>query len=58
MCADDAFLGFPRLFILHHLAAFLEEVTPTEAVEYVLPLLPSLAVDEGWSRERLYDERT
>jgi serine/threonine-protein phosphatase 4 regulatory subunit 1 len=36
-----------RLFILHHLPAFLEDITPTEAVEYVLPLLPALATDEG-----------
>jgi len=37
----------PRVFISHALPAFLAQVSPLEAVEYVLPLLPSLAVDEG-----------
>lgn len=35
-----------RVFISHALPAFLAQVTPIEAVEYVLPLLPSLSVDE------------
>jgi len=35
-----------RVFISHALPAFLAQVSPLEAVEYVLPLLPSLAVDE------------
>ncbi|KAH7889291.1 armadillo-type protein [Phlebopus sp. FC_14] len=35
-----------RVFISHALPSFLSQVTPLEAVEYVLPLLPSLAIDE------------
>ncbi|KAG1877876.1 armadillo-type protein [Suillus subalutaceus] len=35
-----------RVFISHALPAFLAQVSPIEAVEYVLPLLPSLSVDE------------
>lgn len=35
-----------RVFISHALPSFLAHVTPLEAVEYVLPLLPSLAMDE------------
>ncbi|KAG8217817.1 armadillo-type protein [Butyriboletus roseoflavus] len=35
-----------RVFISHALSAFLASVTPHEAAEYVLPLLPSLAMDE------------
>lgn len=35
-----------RVFISHALPSFLAQVTPLEAVEYVLPLLPSLAMDE------------
>lgn len=35
---------------MHHLPTFLDEVDPTEAVDYVLPLLIGLAVDEGVSR--------
>lgn len=38
-----------RVFISHALPSFLAQVTPLEAVEYVLPLLPSLAMDEGVS---------
>lgn len=36
-----------RVFISHALPSFLAQVAPLEAVEYVLPLLPSLAMDEG-----------
>ncbi|KAG6376438.1 armadillo-type protein [Boletus reticuloceps] len=35
-----------RVFISHALPSFLANVTPPEAAEYVLPLLPSLAMDE------------
>ncbi|KAH7914982.1 armadillo-type protein [Hygrophoropsis aurantiaca] len=35
-----------RIYISHALPTFLAQVTPLEAVEYVLPLLPSLAMDE------------
>lgn len=35
------------IFISHALPSFLANVTPPEAAEYVLPLLPSLAMDEG-----------
>ncbi|KIJ68977.1 hypothetical protein HYDPIDRAFT_105528 [Hydnomerulius pinastri MD-312] len=35
-----------RVFISHALPSSLAQVTPLEAVEYVLPLLPSLAMDE------------
>jgi len=35
------------VFISHALPSFLANVTPPEAAEYVLPLLPSLAMDEG-----------
>ncbi|KAJ7632513.1 armadillo-type protein [Roridomyces roridus] len=37
---------FHRLYIVHALPAFLELVTPQEAIEYVLPLIPGLAMDE------------
>lgn len=43
------------VFISHALPSFLANVTPVEAAEYVLPLLPSLAMDEGTSRPRLSD---
>ncbi|KAI6045386.1 armadillo-type protein [Pisolithus marmoratus] len=36
-----------RVYISHALPSFLAQITPLEAVEYVLPLLPSLAMDEG-----------
>lgn len=36
-----------RTFIAHALPSYLEQVTPQEAVEYVLPLIHNLAVDEG-----------
>ncbi|EIW85038.1 ARM repeat-containing protein [Coniophora puteana RWD-64-598 SS2] len=35
-----------RVFISHALPNFLMQITPLEAVEYVLPLLPNLAMDE------------
>ncbi|KAF8557242.1 ARM repeat-containing protein, partial [Imleria badia] len=35
-----------RVFISHALPSFLASVTPLEAAEYVLPLLPNLAMDE------------
>ncbi|EGO20928.1 hypothetical protein SERLADRAFT_410491 [Serpula lacrymans var. lacrymans S7.9] len=38
--------AYHRVFIAHALHSFLELVTPLEAVEYVLPLLPGLAIDE------------
>ncbi|KAF9246206.1 armadillo-type protein [Melanogaster broomeanus] len=38
-----------RVFISHALPPFLAQVTPLEAVEYVLPLLPNLAMDEDES---------
>ncbi|KAF9227539.1 ARM repeat-containing protein [Gyrodon lividus] len=38
-----------RVFISHALPSFLAQVTPLEAVEYVLPLLPNLAMDEDES---------
>ncbi|EIN07478.1 ARM repeat-containing protein [Punctularia strigosozonata HHB-11173 SS5] len=37
---------FHRVFIVHSLPDFLDDVTPTEAVDYVLPLVSSLAMDE------------
>lgn len=38
---------FHRVFIAHALPSFLEQVSPQEAIEYVLPLLSGLAMDEG-----------
>lgn len=38
---------FHRVYIIHALPTFLPTVTPTEAVEYVLPILASLAQDDG-----------
>lgn len=35
-----------RIFMSRALPTYLKEVTPTEAVEYVLPLLGGLAIDE------------
>ena len=40
--------AFHRVFIAHALPAYLTHVTPQEAVEYVLPLLSGLAMDDGW----------
>jgi serine/threonine-protein phosphatase 4 regulatory subunit 1 len=40
---------YHRIFIVHQLAEYLDHVTPQEAVEYVLPLLSGLAMDEGVS---------
>lgn len=40
-------IGITSVFISHALPSFLANVTPLEAAEYVLPLLPSLAMDEG-----------
>ncbi|KAJ7470660.1 armadillo-type protein [Mycena latifolia] len=37
---------FHRLYIVHALPSFLQQVTPQEAIEYVLPLIPGLAMDE------------
>ncbi|KAJ6630685.1 armadillo-type protein [Mycena sp. CBHHK59/15] len=37
---------FHRLYIVHALPSFLEQVTPQEAIGYVLPLVPGLAKDE------------
>ncbi|KAF8844583.1 ARM repeat-containing protein [Paxillus ammoniavirescens] len=46
-----------RVFISHALPSFLAQVTPLEAVEYVLPLLPNLAMDEEESvKEALASE--
>lgn len=39
--------SYHREYIVHALPSFLEQVTPQEAVEYVLPLLSYLAVDQG-----------
>jgi serine/threonine-protein phosphatase 4 regulatory subunit 1 len=36
-----------RIFIVHELHHYLDHVSPQEAVEYVLPLLSGLAMDEG-----------
>ncbi|KIM49226.1 hypothetical protein M413DRAFT_21488 [Hebeloma cylindrosporum] len=38
--------AFHRVFIVHALPAYLHNVTPQEAVEYVLPLLSGLAMDD------------
>jgi len=45
-----------RIFIVHELHHYLDHVSPQEAVEYVLPLLSGLAMDEGASL--LYDLST
>ncbi|KAG8740185.1 hypothetical protein FRC10_004624 [Ceratobasidium sp. 414] len=37
---------FHRIFMSRALSTYLKEVTPVEAVEYVLPLLGGLAIDE------------
>ncbi|KAF9001864.1 armadillo-type protein [Cyathus striatus] len=37
---------FHRVFIAHALPTYLEQVSPQEATEYVLPLLKSLAMDQ------------
>ncbi|KAJ7905384.1 armadillo-type protein [Mycena olivaceomarginata] len=37
---------FHRLYIVHALPSFLQQVSPQEAIEYVLPLVPCLALDE------------
>ncbi len=36
-----------RVFISRTLATFLPQITPCEAVEYVLPLLNGLGTDQG-----------
>lgn len=41
--------AFHRVFIAHALPTYLQNVTPQEAVEYVLPLLSGLAMDDGSS---------
>lgn len=38
---------FHRVFIAHALPEFLQSVSPQDAVQYVLPLLTTLALDEG-----------
>ena len=38
---------YHRIFIVHKLSEYLDHVTSQEAVEYVLPLLSGLAMDEG-----------
>lgn len=38
--------SFHRIFIAHALPDYLHQITPQEAVEYVLPLLSGLAMDE------------
>ncbi|KAJ7172587.1 armadillo-type protein [Mycena filopes] len=37
---------FHRVYIVHALPSFLQQVTPQEAIEYVLPLVPCLAMDD------------
>lgn len=39
--------SFHRVFIANALPELLEQVTPHEAIEYVLPLLNTLAMDDG-----------
>ncbi|KDQ60720.1 hypothetical protein JAAARDRAFT_190873 [Jaapia argillacea MUCL 33604] len=39
--------SFHRVYIAHTLVSFLPEVDPAEAVEYVLPLLTALVIDEA-----------
>ena len=41
--------AFHRVFIAHALPTYLHNVSPQEAVEYVLPLLSGLAMDDGSS---------
>lgn len=36
-----------RIFIARSLLNFLPEVAPSEAVEYVIPLMNGLAMDDG-----------
>jgi serine/threonine-protein phosphatase 4 regulatory subunit 1 len=38
---------FHRIYIAHALPALLDNVSPQDAIEYVLPLLSGLAMDEG-----------
>jgi len=44
---------FHRIFIAHALPSFLDNVSPQDAIEYVLPLLGGLAMDEGSPLSRL-----
>lgn len=37
-----------RVFIARSLVDMLPDVSPCEAVEYVIPLMNGLAMDEGW----------
>ena len=47
-CCYRLVLNIPhRCFIAKNLPTFLSQVSPEEAVEYVLPLLNELAMDEG-----------
>jgi serine/threonine-protein phosphatase 4 regulatory subunit 1 len=39
--------SFHRVFIVHAIPSFLDQVTPFEAKKYVLPLVATLAVDQG-----------
>jgi hypothetical protein len=39
--------SFHRIFIAHAIPDYLHQITPQDAVEYVLPLLSGLAMDEG-----------
>ncbi|KAH8833851.1 armadillo-type protein [Flagelloscypha sp. PMI_526] len=49
--------SFHRVFIVHALPAFLDQISSQEAVDYVLPLLSGLAIDEEDSvREVLAQE--
>lgn len=38
---------FHRVYIAHAMPKLLQDVTPADAVEYVLPLLTALALDDG-----------
>ncbi|KAH6918687.1 HEAT repeat family protein [Coprinopsis sp. MPI-PUGE-AT-0042] len=43
-CRSDSLVH--RVFIAHQLPSFLDQVAPQEAIEYVLPLIEGLAVDD------------
>lgn len=45
----DDNICFCRVFISRSLLTFLPDVPPDEAVEYVIPLMNGLAMDEGQS---------
>jgi len=46
LCSKSDYVGH-RIFIAHALPEYLEQVTPKDAIEYVLPLIQSLALDDG-----------